>query len=151
MTLTSYYNMDLSCRNCGNPPNHRWPACNTHIMWSNQHGAGVRVFCQKCKHYTDMKSVSGVITVSESKPVDWSIPSWNWARDNALVNALTWTKLTVEREQKIAKGAFTVRMPLDRMVGRPNKESIELMLETYDIKVHRVEKFDGETITLILI
>lgn len=49
----SYDGIPCQCGHCGAKDSE--DDVNTHILWSNQHGTGLRVFCHECGYWTDWK------------------------------------------------------------------------------------------------
>lgn len=80
MSLITYNDMSCHCPNCGNFSSFDFPCTETRILWSNQYGAKIRIFCENCRMYTDMKNVSGNKERYDSKPITWKIHGW-WSQE----------------------------------------------------------------------
>lgn len=46
--MIQYGDLDVSCPNCGTLAHY-----NHTILWANQHGMKIRVFCKVCNQWTD--------------------------------------------------------------------------------------------------
>jgi hypothetical protein len=58
--MIRYGDLDVSCPNCKTLAHY-----NHTILWANQHGMGIRIFCKVCSQWTDKKILyrTGVITI----------------------------------------------------------------------------------------
>lgn len=71
---TIYCGIDILCGHCG-----ATTRCNFHIMWKNQHGVKIRVFCRHCGAMTDKTNVyrmpwidTNIHTMRDDiKPLPW--------------------------------------------------------------------------------
>lgn len=102
MSYVSIAGASCTCPKCGNKPSFEFPSCQSHIRWHNQYGAKFTIFCEDCKHFTDVLSLSGEITQSESKSIER--PMYNWKSDE-------WK---VERRKKLVeqKAIFAISYPV---------------------------------------
>lgn len=74
--ITHIDGIDIKCPTCGNEASFNHPRLTCHIKWRNQHGCGVRIFCENCKLYHDVKSMKGTLVSLSTNSVTWKIPSW---------------------------------------------------------------------------
>jgi uncharacterized Zn finger protein len=70
VSFTQWNGMKIECAHCGADYSH----VHMHILWANQNGGGVRLFCQSCGHVTDMNTGKDGYTVTKR---DMLIPETN--------------------------------------------------------------------------
>jgi len=69
-----YGGMSISCINCR--ANHT--NCTFHILWTNQYGASIRVFCHKCGAMSDRTLIRGKKMKRKCRPMRMDLPPLPW-------------------------------------------------------------------------
>lgn len=70
----SYDGIPCECADCGAKVSEN--DADFTVLWANQHGTGIRVFCHKCGHWTDWKiTTKKGLTFHTFIPV---IPHWGF-------------------------------------------------------------------------
>lgn len=75
--MSEHQNIECKCPNCGYVPTTDRPRCDMYVAQSNETSASVRIFCEKCKKYTDMTSESGVVTKGETYNCTFLRSTWD--------------------------------------------------------------------------